>query len=302
MKKNWYVFKNKINQNFRPPEYKYVIYLLKMSIMSIFITSCLETTINYDLPFEEKPIALGFLDSINGVRVFVGKNVSIFSKDSSPIKDTKVSLWSNDTLIENLIFFQKNVFISSPNFKALTDKNYYFKATTPLSKDSLISEKINLPTVVPIQNVRFQYVDQQKSRINLYIDIKDPEGFNAYVFYIERFKNDTLFDEEITQNPLFIPNKGHFFTDREFQNKTYTLTIEDISVETYIKKRSILMDKIKITLFNLSKPTYELFKSLNTTEPTIGDPFFEPTTISNQVKNGLGIFGAYSSFTYELKI
>ena len=83
------------------------------------------------MPFEEKPIALGFLDSVHGARVFVGKNVPIFSKDSSVVQDAKVSLWSNDSLIENLTFFDKNVFVSSPNFKIQSNKNYYFKATTP---------------------------------------------------------------------------------------------------------------------------------------------------------------------------
>lgn len=285
--------------DFIPPQYKCLFNAFSM-LFSIFLTGCLETTINYDLPFEEKPIALGFLDSVHGARVFVGKNVSIFSKDSSAVKDAKVSLWSNDSLIENLTFFEKNVFVSSPNFKIQPNKNYYFRATTPLSKDSLISEKISIPSIVAIQNARFQYIDQQKSRINIFLDIKDPDGFNAYTFYIQRYKKDTLFDEEITHNRLFTPSLGNFFTDREFQGMGHTHTLENVNIYTYDKKRSIQMDKIKITLFNLSKPTYDLFKSLNISEPTIGDPFFEPTIISNQVKNGLGIFGSYSSYTYEL--
>ena len=288
-------------RDFRTPQYKRLFNTF-LTVFSVFLMGCLETTINYDLPFEEKSIALGFLDSVHGARVFVGKNVSIFSKDSSAVKDAKVSLWSNDSLIENLTFFEKNVFVSSPNFKIQLNKNYYFKATTPLSKDSLISEKINIPSVIPIQNVRFQYIDQQKSRINILFDIKDPDGFNAYVIYVQRYKKDTLFDQEIIGNRLFTPNLGNLFTDREFQGMTHTRTLENINIYTYVQKRSIQIDKIKITLFSLSKPTYELFKSINTSEPTLGDPFFEPTIISNQVKNGLGIFGTYSSFTYELRL
>ena len=302
MKKYKYNFKKiKQNTNLIPPQYKSIFNAFLM-LFSLFLSGCLETNINYDLPFEEKRIALGFLDSVHGARVFVGKNVSIFSKDSSAVKEAKVSLWSNDSLIEDLIFFEKNVFVSTSNFKTLPNKSYYFKAATPLSKDSLISEKISIPSIVPIQNVRFQYIDQQKSRINIFLDIKDPDGFNAYVLYVQRYKKDTLFDEEIIENRLFTPNLGNLFTDREFQGTTYTRTLENINIYTYVQKRSIQMDKIKITLFNLSKPTYELFKSINTSEPTLGDPFFEPTIISNQVKNGLGIFGTYSSFTYELRL
>ena len=271
-------------------------------LIVLTLTSCLETSVNYDLPFTETPLAIGFIDSVNGARVFVGKNANILTKDSNIVKDAQVSLWSEDGWVENLTFLNKNIFISSPNFKVLTNKNYYFKATTPLSKDSLISEKITLPKVVPIENVRYRYTNFQQNQINLYVDIKDTEGFNAYTFQIQRYKKDTLFDTEIVQNPLFIPKNGQIFSDRAFQGQPYTFVIENINVEQYIDKRSIQMDNLKITLFSISKPMYDLFLSLNTSEPTVGDPFFEPNVISNQVKNGLGILGAYSSFTYVLKL
>ena len=275
----------------------------------IFFTNCLETNVNFELPFEEKAVAFGFIDSVNGARVFVGKNVAIFSKDSSAIKGATVSLWADDSWIENLTFLEKNVFVSSAQFKPLPDKNYFFKATTPLPigsgqvrKDSLISEKITLPPTVPIKKAYFHYVNEQKTRINIYIEIQDPIGFNGYAFNIQRYKKDTLFDDEITGNPLFIPFNSILTNDREFQGKTHVFALENVYVEEYVNKRFILMERIKITLFNLSKPTYDLFQSFRTPEPSTGDPFFEPTTITNQIKNGLGVFGTYSSFTYEMKL
>ena len=193
-------------------------------LFALTITRCLETNINDTLPFEEKAVAFGFLDSVYGARVFVGKNVSIFSKDSSAVKNAHVSLWSDDGLVENLTYFDKSIFLSSPNFKIKQNKNYFFKATTPLPigsgqvrKDTLFSEKINLPLTVPIEKVRYQYVDQQRTRVNIYVDIKDPKGFNAYVFSIQRFKKDTLLDSNITNDYRFIPNRSQLFSDREFQ-------------------------------------------------------------------------------------
>jgi Domain of unknown function (DUF4249) len=218
------------------------------------------------------------------------------------VKGVKVALWSDDGLVENLSFLSNNVFVSSPNFKAKPNKNYFFKATTPRSIDSLMSEKVQLPTVVPILNVQYKYTNQQQNQMNLYVDIKDPEGFNAYTFYVQRYKKDTLFDEEIIQNPLFVPKKSLIYSDRAFQGTTHTFVLENINTETYIGRRSIVFDNIKVTLFSISKPTYDLFLSLNTSEPTVGDPFFEPSVITNQVKNGLGVFGAYSSSNYVLKL
>ncbi len=271
-------------------------------ITALTITSCIDTDLDYTLPYTETPVAIGFLDSVNGARVFVGKNAKILTKDSSSLKDVKVALWSDDGLVENLSFLNNNVFVSSPNFKAKPNKNYFFKATTPLSIDSLSSEKVQLPAVVPILNVQYKYTNQQQNQMNLYVNIKDPEGFNAYTFYVQCYKKDTLFDEEVIQNPLFVPKKSLIFSDRAFQGTTHTLVLENISTETYIGRRNIVFDNINVTLFSISKPTYDLFLSLNTSEPTVGDPFFEPSVITNQVKNGLGVFGVYSSSNYVLKL
>ena len=150
--------------------------------------------------------------------------------------------------------------------------------------------------------MRYAYTNQGQNQLNLYVDIKDPEGFNAYTFYIQRYHKDTLYDAEIIQTPLFVPNKSTIYSDREFQGTTHTFTIENINTDTYIGNRDVVFDTYKITIFNISKPTYDLFLSLNTSEPTVGDPFFEPNVINNQVKNGLGIFGVYSSFSYTLKL
>jgi hypothetical protein len=275
-------------------------FLIAISI--IFFNSCLETDVDYALPFEEKPVAIGFIDSVNGARVFVGKNANIFSKDSSTIKKSSVSLWANDTLVENLFLLEKNVFTSSNNFKINPNNRYYFKANSPLSIDTLFSDKIAVPNTVAIEKVSYQFINTQRTRINIYIEIKDPIGFNAYAFNVQRFKKDTAFDIKISENPLFIPISGQIINDAEFNGNQHTFTIENVSIEVVSNRRFILMDNLKITLFNLSKPTFDLFQTLRTSEPTTGDPFFEPNILPNQLKNGVGSLGAYSSFTYTLKI
>lgn len=275
-----------------------------LSSLILIFCSCLEVeTIDYELPFEQNTIALGFIDSVNGVRVYVGKNIPVLSNDStSIIKDVEVELWSDELRLEKLTYLDKNVFISSKKVDIKKLKSYYFKATIPLSIDTLISEKVMLPETIPIENVRFLYTNPQKTTVDLYVDITDPIGFNAYSFNIQGYKKDTLFGENITDNPYYTPSKGFLYSDREYEGKKHTFIIENISVEEYQDKRFIEIDKIRITLFNLSKPTYEAFLSLRTLEPSVGEPFFEPTTIPNQIKNGLGIFGAYSSYSFDVKI
>lgn len=268
------------------------------------INGCLEVeTIDYKLPFEQKIIALGFMDSVNGVRVYVGKNIPVLSKDSiSMIKDVKVELWSGNSLLENLIYLDKNVYTSTKNLGIKGSESYYFKATTPLSTDTLFSEKVVISPIIPIENIRFQYKNPEKTTVDLYIEITDPLGFNAYSFNIQRYKKDTLFGKMILENPYFIPSNSFLYSDREYEGKKHIFILENISVEEYQDNRFIEIDKIRVTLFNLSKPTYDAFLSFRTLEPDVGEPFFEPTIISNQIKNGLGIFGTYSSFSFDVMI
>lgn len=268
----------------------------------IFFNSCLETDVDYALPFEEKSLAIGFLDSLNGVRVFVGKNANIFSKDSSIVKNTSVSLWANDTFVESLSLLEKNIFISSNKLKIKPNTAYHFKATTPLSIDTLFSDKVIIPNTIPIEKVSYQFVNTQKTRINIYVEIKDPIGFNAYAFNVQRFKKDTAFDVKISENPLFIPISGQVINDSEFNGSPHTFTIENVSVEISSNGRFILIDNLKITLFNLSKSTFDLFQTLRASEPSTGDPFFEPNILPNQLKNGIGAFASYSSFSFDVKI
>jgi Domain of unknown function (DUF4249) len=272
--------------------------------MTITFTNCLEVeTIDYKLPFEQKTVALGFMDSVNGVRVYVGKNVPVLSNDStSAIKDVKVELWSGETMLEKLSYLDKNVFVILKNININPSKSYYFKATTPLSMDTLFSEKVMLPTTIPIENVRFQYKNVEKTTVDLYIEITDPLGFNAYSFNIQRYKKDTLFGKMIIDNPYFIPSNSFLYSDREYEGKKHIFILENISVEEYQDNRFIEIDKIRVTLFNLSKPTYDAFLSFRTLEPNVGEPFFEPSIISNRIKNGLGIFGTYSSFSFDVNI
>lgn len=276
--------------------------ILFLAILSLIFTNCLETDINYEFPFEQKTVALGFIDSVNGARVYISKNIPVLSRDSGGvIKNVEVSLWENNRQVETLQHFEKNVFVSSTNFKISPQKTYFFKANTPLSIDTIVSEKITILPVIKIENVRFKHVSTSKDRVNLYIDITDPKGYNAYAIIIQRFRKDTLFGDMIENNPLFIPINGRIFNDREFEGQKHSFLIKNVKIEEYQNKRFIPIDKIRITLFNLSQPCYETFLSLNTPEPSAGDPFFEPTIIKNTVKNGIGMLGTYSSNSFEIQ-
>ena len=58
------------------------------TLMTLTLTSCLETSVNYDLPYTETPLAIGFIDSVNGARVFVGKNANILDRKSTRLNSS----------------------------------------------------------------------------------------------------------------------------------------------------------------------------------------------------------------------
>lgn len=275
---------------------------LFLVLLPLFFTNCLESNFDYQFPYQQKPVVVGFIDSLNGVRVFVGKNTAVTSTDSSFTKGAQVELWNQNGKIDDLTLNAEKLFTARPTVKFSNNDSFFLKIKHPLSIEPLESEKIRLSPSVPILSARYIFRTAQKDAVQLFIDIKDPDGFNAYSFFIQRFKGDTLFDVAINEETAFIPIYGSVISDREFQGKPYTHILESVNATQYINRRLIEMDRLRITLFNLPKPTFDFFQSIRTPEPGVGDPFFDPTIISNNIKNGIGIFATYGSFSFDVMI
>lgn len=277
--------------------------LFKIQIGILFLLSgCIESDINYTFPYDERPITIGFLDSIWGVRAWTGKTAKIFEKDSNRVTGASISLFDRSNLIESLTRQSQDIFISSIGFSPNRNEEYRLKSRNDLYLSELASDFATLPITVPIISVKYRSLNNGVSGIDLFVEFNDPIDFNAYGIYIQRFKKDTALNEDYSLNPFFVPFNGGLTNDREFNGLNHSIQIENYALEYRYNNKNVLADSIKVTLFNLSKPMYDLFLSLNTPEPGVGDPFFDPTIISNHSKDGIIVFGSYSQASLGLRI
>ncbi len=82
-------------------------------------------------------------------------------------------------------------------------------------------------------------------------------------YFIERFKNDTSINGDYTIVDTYVPFNSGLMNDREFEGTNHSIRIENYVLESLVGNRSLLADSIKVTLFNISRPMYDLFLSLN---------------------------------------
>ncbi len=277
-------------------------YLLILCGLFLGLFGCQERTITMDLMVEPKPVVIAFLDTLWGVRAFVGQTVNPLSKPDTSRKNAAIYLYENDLQIEKLQLSDENVYISSPNFRPKPTFFYSLKVATPYAKDTVFSEKIQLNAVVPIQQISYVYTDLRKVAINLYVTIQDPIGRNGYILQVFRNRNDTIFDEPLHSKRTMIPPQNPIYSDKTFEGQRHTFMIENISIERRINNKSVVANEIRVALFNISKPMFDFWNTLNIPEPTTGDLFFDPNTFSNQMQNGIGIFGTYQVHEKRLKL
>jgi len=265
------------------------------------LSSCFESDIDFNFPYEEKPVAFGFLDSIWGVRAWVGKTAQVISADSNVVSNSIAYLYDERGLLQQLKHAANGLFFSS-NFRPVEGKKYQFKTQMERFPQLLTSEFISLPPVIPIRSVLYKKRNDGSSGVDLFIELEDPDGFNAYGFYFQRFFRDTPIDSGYASDPLFLPFYSGLLSDREFNNRKFTVLRENIPLDISVNGETVSADSLKITMFNFSKSMYDLFLSLNTPEPGSGDPFFDPTIISNSSEHGIIVFGSYSQHATGIAI
>lgn len=259
----------------------------------VFFASCIESNIEYEFDYKERPITIGFLDTTWGVRAWVGKTSKIIAKDSSTLDGAMAFVHQSNAMVSPLKLLGNNSFILEDKTKIIPGIEYYLTSKNNNFPDQIKSNLAVIPPIVKINKVDVVKIRNGNGK-DIFIDFKDPSGFNAYAIYIERFYKDTAFDQNFRTEPFFMPFTNGMFSDREFEGTVHTYRIENFQLEGRINGKNREADSININLFNISKPMFDFFLSINTPEPTTGDPFFDPTIIPATETKGISILCAYS--------
>jgi Domain of unknown function (DUF4249) len=247
------------------------------------------------VPFEgKKLVAIGFINAENGVEVYVTSTVATLNGKQDSLKQVVVHLFENDILIDTLKL-DGTIYKTALNFKAKTDKTYRIEVKAldfgPLSTDAL-----KLPFATKIEKTAVNFKDSTKERFELSTFFEDTIGKNYYALQIERYANDTLMDIKNNYSYRFL-NPTEVFSDEKFDNK-----LAEIIRNLDIYSGRLKANRLKIRLYSINEATYLFYRTIDTQSDGKSEYFIEPTKVYSNIKNGYGIWGAYSVFAIELRL
>lgn len=281
-------------------------YLLLISL-SILFTSC-EKELDIDLPDASTQLVINskvFQDSVFRVNVYRTALVNENRKNLWYIDSAKVSLYGNGAFIENLQLEELGLYTGQQRVKPHT--NYEIKTEVDGFRTAVTKTKtLDRVEILHLDSLGTSIDPKTKATIYTFaVRFKDNKETKDY--YMIDFTEDREIggksSEIYSKDPAIEVGGGGFthpegnttygsmyFSDELFNGKEYALSI---CVPEYKTLEGFTI--------NLCHITPEYFKYIQTYEAQREadgmEIFFQAVQVYNNVENGLGIFGAISSYT-----
>ena len=281
-------------------------YLVIILVVLVF-SSCEKTEKIEDYPTHKSLLVSNCIFDQNTGFIFT-LSKSLSPLDNAPFKQlvhprAYVKLYENDILIDSF-GYTNNTFLGSgnspkPNFKYRFEA--FFPGFTKVSGEDIMPEIIDIIDVKTSKIVKnYDYTNA----LTLVMDLTLSNTHQNNDYIILEFNrpieidtlNKTYFFEELVDLKL----KNSIFEYEKLDNKIYIKTngqkISQLSIRResteYIYGGQSTQNKMQVSISNCSKTTFEYLRRFNLQRLNEFDPFAEPTPISNNIKNGYGIFGA----------
>jgi hypothetical protein len=281
-------------------------YLVIILVVLVF-SSCEKTEKIEDYPTHKSLLVSNCIFDQNTGFIFT-LSKSLSPLDNAPFKQlvhprAYVKLYENDKLIDSF-GYTNNTFLGSgnspkPNFKYRFEA--FFPGFTKVTGEDIMPEIIDI-TDIKISKIVKNYDFSNALTLDMDLVLSNTHQNNDYI--ILEFNrpididtlNKTYFFEELVDLKL----KNSIFEFEKLDNKLYIKTngqkISQLSIRResteYIYGGQIIQNRMQVSISNCSKTTFEYLRRFNLQRLNEFDPFAEPTPISNNIKNGYGIFGA----------
>ncbi|MBK8944808.1 MAG: DUF4249 domain-containing protein [Ignavibacteriae bacterium] len=289
----------------------------------IFISISCESVVDVELPKQNPLIVVNSFFTPDSVfKVHVSKSLGIlesfsvlneygYNEDKIPIlENAKVEIWNGDNIVTNLNYSGNGFYIAQNTFPQINN-NYKIVVSADGFKSVFAEDKI--PNSILIKNVLLEsnpldeYLSQNEITIIFEDDGNTKNYYQLSLFAIENFSGEiyrtNLFFESndilIGESDIFDENEKTFygyaayFDDAIISGKEYKLKISTYEISYY--------SEVYVILSSLSENLYKYIISVKEQDEADDNPFAEPVSIHNNVQNGLGIFGGYSSSVYRIK-
>ena len=295
------------------------------SLIFIMFSSC-EKVLDIDIPFKKRKIVVnGIMNPDSLVRVHVSKSMHILdNQDIALLDNAHLNLYEDGVFIDSIPEVANGLY-ELPGFKPAIDHTYRIEVTAenrnPVEAETTIPKPVS---IISIDTNRVKGQDSGNS-LQFSLQFKDPPGVENY--YIIRAKVYRQFSEwdHKTDSLSFYYNtesiglnsndpvidehsSGLIFSDDYFKGKTYNMTFTFSSFyHGYYGYEEDVPERDKtyqayIYLHSISKEYYLYLKSFYMQMYAQDDPFAEPVTVYNNIKNGYGVLGSFAVSVDTLNI
>jgi hypothetical protein len=289
---------------------KYIVFVLVVLVFS----SCEKTEKIEDYPAHKSLLVSNCIfEQSMGFQFTLSKSLSPL--DNAPFKQlvhprAYVKLYENDILIDSFGYQVGNSLASDqnpkPNFKYRFEA--FFPGFTKVSGEDIMPEIIDIVDVKSSKLIK-NYDFSSALTLDMDLTLSNTHQNNDYIilefnrpvdadttgssYFYENLVglklNNAVFEYEFLDNKLYIKTNG---------KKVNQLSVRRESIE-YNYGIQIVKNRMQVSISNCSKTTFEYLRRFNLQRLNEFDPFAEPTPISNNIKNGYGVFGAMGIISKE---
>ncbi|WP_181885080.1 DUF4249 domain-containing protein [Pontibacter diazotrophicus] len=268
-----------------------------------FLLSSCETVVELDLPIHEPQLVVNAVinpDSLFTVDVSASR--SPFSNDAyQQLSDASVQVYQAGQVLFDLQHMGNGIYKADTKPQAL--QHYELQVSAPGFPNASATSYIPAaPVITNIEAERAPYDPNWGLQTTLSFELDDePEQENFY--YIQAYRQDTsyiyerLYDRYISIGFLapieqeFSMEWRYFFSDKLFDGQVLPLTL---NLETPPEKTTY------VQVAHISKEYYEYARTLQ--RQAGGDDFGNiPTQVTNNIRNGFGLFAGYNAITLAVK-
>jgi hypothetical protein len=295
----------------------------------VFMFSCdLQREFEVKMPSEKQRIVANCIfaaDSIWEVRIYHSQDILTIEDDhDNGIPNVLVTIVDGSDQIP-LTRDQHDITEYHSTQRSFAGKTYNLKVSAPGYETTLAT--VTVPGPVGILGVETaRSIDPENHddyKRTFRVQFKDPgHELNYYAFGMTLVAYDSVSDDYIYspvslspldptfsknyynenfEDNLFFQQSNLLFDDRLFDGDTYTLSVsclENKPDDTLREEAAFYL----ITLRTLSPEYYNYRVTYNLQQDAKHDPFAQPVQVFNNIKNGYGIFAAFSQSYYKLKV
>lgn len=282
-------------------------------IFVLLLFSC-EKEVTLDLPqTEDKIVIEGAIEQGQFPYVIITRNSSYFEPvDTNTIVDMLVTTAivtvtdgeKTDSLTLSLNpFVLPYIMYMGHTIKGEVGKTYTLNVKV---ENKTYSAKAYIPPPVPLDSIRFKYVDQPEDSIGLvWIYFQDPDTLgNFYRGYTKTLNKDKTFVHPYSSvsDDLFANGRQiSYALNRGWDPAQGEAYFDDEG--TYPWWSYILGETVVVKFCTLDATHYDFWYSVEQQMATDGNPFASPTSIRTNIEGGaIGIWGGYGVYLDTIKI